>query len=499
MPKFIEKIKSTGRKLKELTPDFIVSQKSRYGMHNWLVVIMAICFIILVYVLASRHHYRIDFTENKEYSLSPQTIEVLASQEQELELIAFFSNVDEAKPMVAELLEEFSYYTDKLKYRFVDADLMRSEAIKYGVKDGRYGTIVIQGADRRVDVLRRDIISTRYSGRQPSQEFSGEQAIISAISKLRKEKLAKLYFVVGHGEKVIGGRELDGISALKESLERENYQVEEVNLLSRGEVPGDCGVLVVPGPKKNIGSDEWKKLEKYLAGGGALLYLLEDQAPAGQEQFFKRLGLEIKNGVVLEPGEGYSVARDFRIILPEFGYHQITQKLMNTRQPVLLLQAVPMKYDDKQDTYYGSVLLQSSNKSWAELDLPLKRMIADNTFDEKRESIGRQQVAVALWRKKPKGHSHEEFMESRVVIVGDSDLVSNYLLDIAGNRDFILNSLAWLAGEEAGITVRPRNVRRHPVFMTGGQSKFIAYFVYLFFPLIILAAGSVVWWKRRSL
>ena len=90
-------------------------------------------------------------------------------------------------------------------------------------------------------------------------------------------------------------------------------------------------------------------------------------------------------------------------------------------------------------------------------------------------------------------------MESRVVVVGDSDLASNYLLGIAGNSDFILYSLAWLAGEEAGITIRPRDVRRHPVFMTGGQSKFIAYFVYLFFPMIILMAGGIVWWKRRSL
>ncbi len=499
MPKLIEKIKSTGSKIRELAPGFIVSQKSRYGMHNWLVVIMAICFIILVYVLASRHHYRIDFTENKEYSLSPQTIEVLQSQEEELELIAFFNDMDGAKSMVAELLEEFSYYTDKLKYRFVDADLMRSEAIKYGVKDSRYGTVVIQSGDKRTDVLRRDIISTRYSGRQPSQEFSGEQAIISAIAKMRKEQTTKLYFLVGHGEKVIGGRALDGLSTLMESLERESYQVEEINLLSREQVPEDCGVLVVPGPQKNIGSDEWQKMEKYLAGGGAMLYLLENQVPAGQKRFFKQLGLEIMNGIVVEPGAGYSVARDFRVILPEFAYHQITQKLMDTRQAVLLPQAVPLKYDNDQDIYYGGTLLQSSSKSWAELDLPLKRILGDNTFDEKRESIGGHQVAVALWRKKPRGHSHEEFIESRIVVVGDSDLASNYLLEIAGNSDFILNSLAWLAGEEEGITVRPRDIRKHPVFMTGGQSKFIAYFVYLFFPLLILVAGGVVWWKRKSL
>lgn len=504
MLKLREKIGSSAKKLWQLAAhgarEAYAGRSARYGMHNRLVVVMAVLFMGLIYVLAERHHYRIDLTENKEYSLAPQTVEMLESQEEMLEIIAFFGDGDETKPMVAELLAEFSFHTDKLDYRFVDADLMRSEAIKEGVTGSRYGTVILKCGEKRVDVARREIVSMRYSsGGRPSEEFSGEQALLSAMVKLRSDKATKLYFVAGHGEKILDGRELDGLSSLKESLERENYTMEEINLLTIENVPEDADILVLTGPVKNISADEWKLLEQYLEAGGAMLYMVENQEVAGQSKFMKSLGVNVLAGVVLEEAAGRSVPRDCRVILPDFAHHQITTKLLETRQLVLLPFAVPLKYDTGQNKYYGTPLLESSGDSWAELDQPVARFLAGNKFDAKREKKGPHQLALALWQQQGSPGEDAAAAQSRLVVVGDSDIASNYLFELSGNKDFILNALAWLAGEEAGMTVRPRDIRKHPVFMTGGQSRFIAYFVYMFFPLMILAAGGVVWWKRRSL
>jgi hypothetical protein len=65
------------------------------------------------------------------------------------------------------------------------------------------------------------------------------------------------------------------------------------------------------------------------------------------------------------------------------------------------------------------------------------------------------------------------------------------------NRDFFLNSLNWVTQTDQLITTRPRIEERRTVFMTPTQSNFVFFSSALFLPLILLGAGSVIWWMRR--
>ena len=67
-----------------------------------------------------------------------------------------------------------------------------------------------------------------------------------------QSKAKKVVFLSGHGEKSIQDSEKTGYSLARGLLEKENYQVEEINLLSGKGLPAETRCLVIPGPKKPL-------------------------------------------------------------------------------------------------------------------------------------------------------------------------------------------------------------------------------------------------------
>jgi ABC-type uncharacterized transport system involved in gliding motility auxiliary subunit len=87
--------------------------------------------------------------------------------------------------------------------------------------------------------------------------------------------------------------------------------------------------------------------------------------------------------------------------------------------------------------------------------------------------------------------------ETRVVIVGDSDFVSNRAVGIQGNREVFLNMANWLAQQENLIAIRPKNPDERPLTMTADQQQMVFIFTMFIVPALLFANGVRVWWKKR--
>ena len=48
---------------------------------------------------------------------------------------------------------------------------------------------------------------------------------------------------------------------------------------------------------------------------------------------------------------------------------------------------------------------------------------------------------------------------------------ANQFLNIQGNRDFFLNTVSWLAEQEDQISIRPKDTKQTPVFLTSQQAQ----------------------------
>ena len=89
--------------------------------------------------------------------------------------------------------------------------------------------------------------------------------------------------------------------------------------------------------------------------------------------------------------------------------------------------------------------------------------------------------------------------EGRVVVVGDSDFISNNLAGATnfGNQDLFLNMVNWAAEDEDLISIRPKEPEDRRVFVNQQQQSNIFYLSYFIIPGIILLTGISIWWGRR--
>jgi len=138
--------------------------------------------------------------------------------------------------------------------------------------------------------------------------------------------------------------------------------------------------------------------------------------------------------------------------------------------------------------------MTSSSRAWtrAEVDNPA----ASVTEPLPGETRGVSIVAAAITDRAVTGDE----ADTKLVVVTTSDfLAPNVMGQVAGNINFVMNSLNWLYDRTESISVRAKSLIQFRLRMTGYSSQIFAGVVVVLIPLGVLAAGLVVWLRRRHL
>jgi ABC-type uncharacterized transport system involved in gliding motility auxiliary subunit len=447
-----------------------------------LLILIVVVLAVIVNLVAARFSYRLDTTKSKMYSLSDQSISALKEldkQKNELKIFGFYRTGEPNKVQVEDLLKEFKKRSDKISFKFSDPYKTPSEAKQYQVQE--LGTLVLTMGGKEMKILPRDLFEQQSENGPAS--FAGERALTRTIYKMIDADTKNIYLLQGHGEKDYPGA--------KNYITGEGYGVKALNLMKEGQIPADCSELIIAGPQGDLTAQEMKVIDDYMSQGGRLMvfldFLPEKSRITNLIAFIQKWGVDAENSVVIETDQQRHTMFDYTTVVPTYQSHEITNKLQESNTSVLLpVNRALAKLKDYKGDASASVILESSPKSWAETN-PRGQVKQDSN-----ETKGPIPLGLAVTRPGATGK------EGRLIVLGTSSFLENDFISQAGNLNLFFNMSSWLLGQEDRINIMPKQMDITRVTINPLQGNLIRWFVLLILPLILLATGGVIWFRRRA-
>ncbi|MDZ4200502.1 MAG: GldG family protein, partial [Kiritimatiellia bacterium] len=437
----------------------------------------------------------------KFYGLSEQTLSILRTVNQPVEVTLLFQSGQEGVTDIENLLREYEYHCPHLRVSRVnpDRDPARTRALleTYPVTRANVLIVSAKGGHRiieREDLFTYDVSRVRDGGRPIVSSFRGEKEISSAIDGLIFGKRPLVYFIEGHGERSI--ESLESRTGLAELARRVGQNNIEVRILRLGEVrtiPEDCDVLVIAGPRQRLSQPEVDLIGDYLLRrGGRFLALLDAQTTTGLEPLLLRWGVRVGNDVVVDPSR---TVTGRELFIQAYGPHPVTAPLQGLTSILTLPRSIepagPETDPNASDRPVVTRLALTTPAGWAESD-PAQRPLA---FDEGVDRTGPISVAVAVEKGYSKG-IEVQIRPTRMVIIGDSFFLANENQSGA-NAQFFLNALHWMLDRPELLAIPPRSTADFQIALTSAQVQAIGWLVLLGMPAAAALLGWFVALRRR--
>jgi ABC-type uncharacterized transport system involved in gliding motility auxiliary subunit len=461
----------------------LAGRATRYGLNAAILVVLILGVIVLVEAVSYRHSYRIDLTENKRWSLSPQTTKVVGELPAPVKAVAFFRPDQPGKRTAEDLLKQYAGRSDgKFTWEVVDADRNPLVAREYGFEN--YGTVVLEAALK--------------DGPKKQEKLTelDEEKLTNALIRVTRPGKRTVYFLKGHGEKDPGSSDRTGYGQMKAAVEKLNYEVKDLVLARETKVPDDATIVVVAGPQKELLPSEIDALLAYVGRAGKVFFMVDPFQSTGLGPALERWGLGLGNDVIIDispTGRRAGAGPEIPVVV-DYVSHPITRDFrFATFFPVSRTVTVKEK---PPEGVSAQGLARTSGESWAETSQDQIR--TGQVKPDPGEGRGPLTMAAVATIDAKDAPADRKSAKARIVLVGDSDFAANEFVNLSGNRDFFLNTLSWLAEEENLIAVRPKESRNAPVFLTGVQGQVLFLVPVVLIPLTVIVAGVVAVARRRG-
>jgi len=435
----------------------------------YTLVVIAILAVANWFVTGHDHSW--DLTPNKKYSLSPQTAKLLKDLKEDVTIYVF--DRERSFGERRDLLNQFSGASHRVTVRYVDVDRQPGLARQYGIRT--YGTIVVAAGDRHFEA-----------------QTDSEEAISNALIRLFKGQRTAC-FIGGHGERDLDNSDRTGYSKIKKEFENENYLTKTITLLQKMEIPSDCSMVIVAGPKNDYLPQEVDTIRKYVAGGGRAMFMLD---PGVQLPELSKLladwNVTVRNDLVIDENplaQIFGTEPTMPLIL-KYGSSPITQPI--TRQASLFpfSRSFAIGKDSKPGVSDESVC-DTSDASFGVADFnPNMHQVS---YRAGKDFKGPLTVALSGTL----SGEGEKKNEGRFIALGTSMLPANAFLGFQANRDLFMNMVNWLSADVDLISVRPKPPESQHLMLNAAQMGKLLWLGVIGLPLLIVVAGTLVWWERR--
>jgi ABC-type uncharacterized transport system involved in gliding motility auxiliary subunit len=458
-------------------------RSTKEGANAVVLVLLVAGIVVAVNVIAGWHHEQWDFTAARQHSLSDQTTRVLESLPADVEIV-LFDNPGSARAAAArEILNLYDDASERVRAFVIDPEAQPGRALEYqapGDPGLDMGTVLVV-----------------TGGKTERATAASEPEITNALLRALKTERKKIYFTAGHDEKSLDETNAElGLSVMKGKLEASTYDTETL-VIARSlvgnelQIPEDAAALIVAGPRTDFLADELAAIGRYLSSGGKAVFLVDPKSQGRTDAltgFLSERGVALEDDVVVDPFSApplYPVVRSY-------GRHPIVESFSNVltvfplARSVARTESVPPGSEIRE-------LFETEAESWSETRIEELERRGGPANDQKQGPLALA-VAVTI----TPDSAGTETSEARLVVVGDSDFISNQLASApVRNADLFLNIVNWVAQDEDLISIRPREPEDRRVFLSATGMRNVIVLSLVVLPGVVFLTGISVWWGRR--
>jgi hypothetical protein len=502
-------------------PTFSALSRWGIGLNVACGLAAALALVLMVNYLSARHHWRFPLGGQRQRPLSPQTLRVLASLTNHVKITLFFDTRGEEQlyNLLASLTRDYAQANPHLSVRTIDparqpadAELLLATYQLHALKDRNFVVLDCEGRPRvlyanELAESRKELLSEG-----PPREFlkhlvsfRGEAALTTALFNIVNARRFKIAFTQGHGEHDPDRPgQPHGYAKFAQAIrEKVNADIEKLLLLGTNEIPADCQLLIIAGPREPFAEPELARIDNFLHQGGRLLALVSNPARngrAGLESLLARWNVAVGQKILVDP---QNAPTDNALLagLDLDHPHAITKALAaDAEEPRILLvlpRAVgPLRPGPAAPDAPSVQVLAHTGEAAIEVSDVRDGVPYRNPLTDLRGSFP---VLVAVEQGSIKGVTADRG-STRIVAAGDSLFLDNEMIETPpANRYFGTLAVDWLLDRPQVLLegLVPQLVTSYRVVLTDEQLRAARWLLLAALPAAPLLLGALVWWRRR--
>lgn len=462
---------------------------SAYSTAGIAMVVGVIVLINLVIGELPATWTNVDLTANKMYSLTDQTKEYLKSIDKDVTIYVLASE-DSHDNTVGQTLKLYEDMNSHITVEYVDPTVNPKFYLNYTDSTTTNSIIVVSGDRNKVIdyddlyVMEYDFDYTTMNYSSTVTGYDAEGQITSAIAFVLNEDMPKLYMTTGHGENSLE-------STFTDAIKKENIDYETLNLMDVESVPEDAAGLVIYAPTGDFSADDKDMVLEYLERGGNVIFVAgvcEYSKCPNLTALLAYMGMEITDGLVVE-GNTSNYYRNPYYLLPTLSYGDLTTGIRGSYY-ILAPYCQGIITDDSDDALTIEAILKTSDKAYAHAgDTKLNKIEMQEGDVEGPFSIG------AMSRKA----LDDETSATMVVYSCSQIFTSNVNTMVSGaNQMLFVNTISTFADHDYSVSIPAKDYTISYLTVTESSAIGIGLMTIVIIPVGCLAAGLIIWLKRRK-
>ena len=474
------------------------------------IILVVATFVVLAFV-SQYLHFRLDFTEGGQYSLSKATKSILKKLDSPVTITAYFTkdlapNLAKTREDLRDMLIEYNNISGgNVMYKFenpnADED-KEKEAIQDGIRP------VLFNAREKDEVKQQKVymgLIIRLNEKKEVIPFidpkaSLEYELSTAIKKLSIKSKPKVGFVSGHGE--------PPLTSYPQLTKQLNilYDVQEVKLDDATFKPADYKVLVLAANSDTIPQNHFDILDSYLDNGGNIVVatnhlkgdlrsLTGTVLMSGVENWLQTKGINIKNSFITDAQCGSIQVRQQTSFgtmnsSMKFPYFPLASNFADNAatkglEQIFFTFTAPLEYvGDSSRTF--TPLIYSSEKSGEEtapVYFDVKKQWTLTDFDKSKQIIA--------------GLLSDNNNNSKIIIIGNGDFANNGSAQrpqqkAEDNISLMANFIDLLSDDTGLVELRTKSITSRPIAQLEDMTKNIVKWLNFLIPILLVIIYGVI-------